>query len=181
MPATPRKRGLALVAAAAGLGLVASPLALTSGAIAADSSNASDATHSHAAKAQKKKKVDYDADKGTPLYDQDSRRWGRRKLGNRHHTIASAGCALTATAMAISRISGKRINPGQLDRYCDRHGGYWGNNLVWERAAKARGLTAGRPRFRLKTIDKNLKRNRPVVIGVSFKKGGAGGANGTDH
>ena len=38
MPATPRKRSFALVAAAAGLGLVASPLALTSGALADDAS-----------------------------------------------------------------------------------------------------------------------------------------------
>ena len=36
MPATPRKRSFALVAAAAGLGLVASPLALTSGALDVD-------------------------------------------------------------------------------------------------------------------------------------------------
>ncbi len=129
-----------------------------------------------------KPKVDYDADKGTPLYDQDDRRWGGRALGNKKLTIARAGCALTATAMAISRISGRPIDPGELDRYCDHHGGYYGNNLSWEHAARARGLTASRPAFSLDRIDANLRQNRPVVIGVSYR-GGAnnGGANGTDH
>ena len=56
MPATPRKRGLALVAAAAGLGLVASPLALTSGALADDSSKSSAAT----SQAKKVKRIKLD-------------------------------------------------------------------------------------------------------------------------
>jgi len=129
-----------------------------------------------------KPKRDYDADKGTPMYDQDSAPWGDNPLGNKKLTIAQAGCALTATAMAISRISGRRINPGQLDRWCDNHGGYIGNNLDWADAARARGLTASRPKFSLERIDKNLLQNRPVVIGVSYAGGkNNGGANGTDH
>ena len=59
MPATPRKRGLAVVAAAAGLGLVASPLALTSGAVADETSTtAAPASQAKAAKAKKLTKID---------------------------------------------------------------------------------------------------------------------------
>ena len=138
-----------------------------------------EATRAAMARKLRAKTPDFDADRGTPLFDQDDPRWGRRHLGNKHHTIDSAGCALTATAMAISRISGRRIDPGELDRWCDRNGGYFGNDLIWDRAARARGLRAARPAFSLERIDANLAGGRPVVIGVNFKKGG--GVNGTDH
>lgn len=117
---------------------------------------------------------------GTPLYRQGDSRWGSRTLG-RNYTIASAGCAMTATAMAISKISGRPINPGELDAYLDRNGGYSGDALYWDKAAHARGLHASRPSWSLSTIDANLKAGRPVVIGVDYKAGSGGGANGTDH
>ena len=117
---------------------------------------------------------------GTPLYRQGDPRWGSRTLG-RNYTIASAGCAMTATAMAISKISGRPINPGELDAYLDRNGGYSGDGLYWDKAAHARGLHASRPGWSLSTIDANLKAGRPVVIGVDYKAGSGGGANGTDH
>ncbi|HEY3444961.1 MAG TPA: LysM peptidoglycan-binding domain-containing protein [Myxococcales bacterium] len=120
------------------------------------------------------------ADKGTPNYSQHDPRWAGRVLG-RNCTIGSAGCAMTATAMAISKISGKNINPAELDHYCDTHGGYYGDGLVWDVAAKARGLHASRPGWSLSTIDANLKAGKPVVIGVDYKPGSYGGANGTDH
>ena len=61
MPATPRKRGLALVAAAAGLALVASPLALTSGATADETtSTTAAAPKADKAKKAKKKRVKVD-------------------------------------------------------------------------------------------------------------------------
>lgn len=120
------------------------------------------------------------AGSGTPRYCQGDSRWGRRTLG-RSYTIASAGCAMTATAMAISKISGRPINPGELDTYLDSHGGYVGDALVWSTAARARGLSANRPGWSLTTIDANLKAGRPVVIGVDYKAGSNGGANGTDH
>ncbi len=88
---------------------------------------------------------------------------------------------MTATAMAISKISGRAINPGELDQYLDSHGGYSGNGLIWGVAAKARGLTGGHVGFSLGTIDSNLRAGKPVVIGVDYKAGSNGGSNGTDH
>lgn len=120
------------------------------------------------------------ADKGTPMYAQGDSRWGNRTLG-RNYTIRSAGCAMTATAMAISKISGRPINPGELDAYLDKNGGYYGDGLVWGVAARARGLSATKVGWSLGTIDANLKAGRPMVIGVDYKAGSGGGANGTDH
>ncbi|MFN7130723.1 MAG: LysM peptidoglycan-binding domain-containing protein [Myxococcales bacterium] len=121
-----------------------------------------------------------DARNGTPLWSQGDPRWGNRTLG-RSHTIRSAGCAMTATAMAISKISGRTIDPGQLDAYLDRNGGYYGDGLVWNTAARAAGLSAAKVGFSLSTIDAQLRKGHPVVIGVDFKAGSGGGANGTDH
>jgi LysM repeat protein len=117
---------------------------------------------------------------GVPLYSQSDSRWGGRRLGS-SSSISAAGCAMTSVAMAISKISGKPIDPGQLDQYLDTHRGYYGNALVWGTAAAARGLKASKSGWSLSTIDANLKAGKPVVIGVDYKAGSGGGANGTDH
>jgi hypothetical protein len=121
---------------------------------------------------------------GVPLYRQGDPAWGTRKLGRDEDlSIHAAGCALTATAMAISKISGQPINPGELDEYLDRHDGYVGNGIKWGVAAQARGLQAvwPFPSWSLATLDRELAAGRPVVAGVDYKQGSAGGANGTDH
>jgi predicted chitinase len=117
---------------------------------------------------------------GTPKYRQGDSQWGGRRLGH-SSSLAAAGCAVTATAMALSKISGKVINPGELDRYMDTHRGYAGNGIMWGQAAKAAGMGAGKPGWSLNTIDKQLKAGRPVVVGVDYRLGSNGGANGTDH
>jgi len=117
---------------------------------------------------------------GTPMYRQGDPEWGSRTLG-RSSSVARAGCAMTATAMAISRISGNTVSPGELDRYLDSHGGYSGNGLNWDVAARSQGLTANRPAWSMDTINRNLDQGRPVVMGVDYKAGSNGGANGTDH
>lgn len=117
---------------------------------------------------------------GTPMFRQGDPEWGSRALGT-GSSIGRAGCAMTATAMAISRISGNTVNPGELDRYLDSHGGYSGNGLNWDVAARSQGLTANRPGWSMDTINRNLDQGRPVVVGVDYKAGSNGGANGTDH
>ena len=117
---------------------------------------------------------------GVPLWRQGDPRWGGRTLGH-SATIASAGCAMTSTAMAISKISGKTIDPATLDHYLDTHGGYSGDGLIWDVAARAAGLDAAKASWSLSTIDAQLSKGHPVVIGVDYKPGSNGGANGTDH
>ncbi len=117
---------------------------------------------------------------GTPLYRQGDPEWGSRALG-RGGSMARSGCAVTATAMAISRISGQPITPGELDQFLDTHQGYSGNAVRWEVAARARGLGVERPAWSMDTINNQLDRGRPVVMGVDSRPGSNGGANGTDH
>ena len=115
---------------------------------------------------------------GVPLYRQGDSAWGKRFLGSSNDkTIHAKGCAMTATAMAISKTSGKTINPLELDDYLDQHAGYAGNDIKWDVAAKARGLRADRKKnCLLDTVDKELAANRPVVTGVDYK-----GSSGVDH
>ncbi len=116
-----------------------------------------------------------------PVYRQGDPRWGGRALGT-GSSISAAGCAMTATAMAISKISGQPIDPGQLDRYLDSNRGYSGNAVNWSTAAQSRGLRAESPAWSLGRIDQELAAGRPVVVGVNHTNGRSnGGANGTDH
>ncbi|MDY7231355.1 glucosaminidase domain-containing protein [Hyalangium rubrum] len=117
---------------------------------------------------------------GTPIYKQGDAQWGGRTLGS-SSSLAAAGCAMTSTAMAISKITGKVINPGELDQYLDKNGGYSGNGLIWGKAAQMAGLGASKPGWSFDNINKQIDAGRPVVIGVDYKAGSNGGANGTDH
>jgi hypothetical protein len=117
---------------------------------------------------------------GTPMYRQGDPQWGSRRLGT-SSSLSAAGCAMTATAMAVSKISGKVINPGEMDAHLDKTGGYSGNALIWGAAAKMGGLGAAKSAWNLNTINKQIDAGRPVVIGVDYKAGSGGGSNGTDH
>jgi len=117
---------------------------------------------------------------GTPKFKQGDAEWGSRTLGS-SSSLAAAGCAMTATAMAVSKITGKTINPGQMDAWLDKNGGYSGNGLIWGKAAQMGGLGASKTPFNLSNINKQIDAGRPVVIGVDYKAGSNGGANGTDH
>ena len=117
---------------------------------------------------------------GTPIFKQGDAQWGSRTLG-KSSSLSAAGCAMTSMAMAVSKIKGEVINPGEMDQYLDKNGGYVGNGLVWGKAAQIGGLTASKSAFNFETINKQIDAGRPVVIGVDYKAGSNGGANGTDH
>jgi len=117
---------------------------------------------------------------GTPIFKQGDAQWGSRTLG-KSSSLSAAGCAMTSMAMAVSKIKGEVINPGEMDQYLDKNGGYVGNGLVWGKAAQMGGLTASKSAFNFDTINKQIDAGRPVVIGVDYKAGSNGGANGTDH
>jgi hypothetical protein len=117
---------------------------------------------------------------GTPIFKQGDARWGRARLG-RDTTIAKSGCAMSSTAMAMSKITGEPITPDVLNGWLAKNHGYSGDAMDWSRVGKARGLEVRRESFRLSTIDANLEAGKPVVVGVDYKAGSNGGANGTDH
>lgn len=116
---------------------------------------------------------------GTPMFRQGDAQWGSLTLG-KDRTISSKGCAMTSTAMALSKISGTVINPAELDAHLDANKGYQGDALVWDKAAKMVGLSASKPGWNMDTINNQIDAGRPVVIGVDYKAGSTGN-NGTDH
>lgn len=118
---------------------------------------------------------------GTPMFRQGDPEWGARVM-RKVTSLSRSGCAVTVTAMAMSKISGRTITPGELDQYLDTHGGYTRTNAMdWSVAVRAQGLTTERARWSLDRINEELDAGRPVAVGVDYKPGSEGGANGTDH
>ena len=54
---------------------------------------------------------------GTPIFKQGDAEWGRTRLGKGGATIPQAGCAMPSTAMAMSKITGKRVDDKGVTRY----------------------------------------------------------------
>jgi hypothetical protein len=83
---------------------------------------------------------------GVPAFSQRSPGWSRQALGTDPvDTIGSAGCAMTAVAMVQAAL-GYTTNPGDLNRWLIRHGGYVDNDiLLWRQAV---GATRGAVRWR---------------------------------
>lgn len=113
---------------------------------------------------------------GVPQYKQGDAAWGGIRL-NDDDTISSAGCAITAAAMAVSAVSGVRIDPSQVDAQLDRTGGYsagcdsigdWNKigGVVSPPVSLSRkdGLTPA-------ALDAQLAAGKPVVIGVNYSGG----------
>lgn len=117
---------------------------------------------------------------GTPIYKQNDPEWGRVKLG-RSETIGSSGCAVTAVAMVLSKLSGEQVTPRDLDAYLDGRRGYAKDSLDWQKAAGMKGLSTRREYLTLARLDAQLEAGRPALVGVDYKAGSGGGANGTDH
>lgn len=102
-----------------------------------------------------------------PFYNQGNKEWKDRVLG-KVATIGPKGCAVTAMAMAVSAISGKHVDPGEMDAYLDEHGGYSGDSVYWGKAAQAAGLTATRHvGFDVGILDQSLGAGKPCVISVN--------------
>jgi LysM repeat protein len=120
---------------------------------------------------------------GVPLFNQNDPAWGAQDLGTgrNNNTIGSAGCAISASAMAVSALSGQTVTPQEMDRHLDRNGGYSGDAVNFGQTAGVvqtdPPITATRQRnFSVSDIDQQLAQGRPVVIGVDYKNG-----QGTDH
>ena len=105
---------------------------------------------------------------GVPLYNQSDNRWGPRILG-KLYTIRQKGCAVTSTAMALSKIGGTEIDPAQMDEFLDNHEGYDDQDrLYWQIAASKIGHTAtfynGYIARHRTVVDDELDAGRPVAL-----------------
>lgn len=102
-------------------------------------------------------------------------RWGGDPLANTKGTLAAEGCAVTSTAMVLASY-GVDTDPGRLNRFLTRNGGYVGNGwLVWEKAAEfppGRCQKAYEDNASFARIDLNLLRGNPVIVRVRLADGG---------
>lgn len=68
---------------------------------------------------------------GWTMYKQCDSKWGSQQLGTCSQTICSAGCAMSSVAMIIATRGGK-YDPGSLDSWLTKNGGYSGGcNIIW--------------------------------------------------
>ncbi|XHR27789.1 MAG: C39 family peptidase [Chthoniobacteraceae bacterium] len=109
-----------------------------------------------------------------PSFRQGDSRWGKEPLGDTVGTLSGEGCAVTSAAMVLAAY-GVDTDPGRLNGYLTRNGGYVGQGwLVWEKAAE---FTPGRCEKAYENdasfarIDWNLLRGNPVIVRVRFPGG----------
>jgi LysM repeat protein len=106
----------------------------------------------------------------TPLFRQGDPAWRAQRLGvsGEGPTLAQAGCALTACAMALSRIGGTVLTPDALLRHLQASGGFQGPLLDWSAAGSAiPGQTRASPgTLDCAQVDRELEAGRPVLLRV---------------
>jgi LysM repeat protein len=105
-----------------------------------------------------------------PRFRQSDPAWRSQRLGvaGDGPTLAQAGCAVTACAMALSRIGGTVLTPDALLRHLRSSGGFQGPLLDWSASGSA---IAGRPRaspgdLDCAQLDRELDAGRPVLLRV---------------
>ncbi len=124
---------------------------------------------------------------GVPRFNQGDAAWGSQRLGGAgevasgsRDSIRAQGCAITASAMAVSALSGRTVTPQEMDSYLDRNGGYSGNAVDFTRVG---GVTGGEPRITptrmrgnltVEGIDQQLDAGRPVLVGVNWRTNNTG-------
>lgn len=77
--------------------------------------------------------------RGLQFFSQGDPAWANVKLGTCPETIGSAGCAITAVAMAMTSL-GVEVNPRTLNDYLTNNHGYASGCLIfWGKAAEFDG------------------------------------------
>jgi hypothetical protein len=106
----------------------------------------------------------------TPLFRQGDPAWRTERLGvsGEGPTLAQAGCALTACAMALSRIGGTVLTPDALLRHLRASSGFQGPLLDWSAAGSAipGGTCASPGALDREQLDRELDAGRPVLLRV---------------
>jgi len=107
---------------------------------------------------------------GTPLFRQGDPAWRTERLGvsGEGPTLGSAGCAVTACAMALSRLGNTVLTPDALVRHLRASGGFNGPLVDWSVAGAAvRGAPRACPGdLDCAAVDRDLDAGRPVLLRV---------------
>jgi len=105
-----------------------------------------------------------------PRFRQGDPAWRAERLGvsGEGPTLAQAGCALTACAMALSRIGGTTLTPDALLHHLRGSGGFQGPLLDWSAAGSAipGGTRASPGALDCTRLDRELDAGRPVLLRV---------------
>jgi len=108
---------------------------------------------------------------GTPLLRQGDPAWRTERLGlsGEGPTLAHAGCAVTACAMALSRLGGRLVTPDALVRHLRACGGFKGTLVDWSVAGSAipGGPRASPGDLDCNQLDRELDSGRPVLLRVA--------------
>ena len=102
---------------------------------------------------------------GVPLFKQGDPQWSGNKLGS-SSTIGKVGCAMTSTAMVLSKLKGQYVYPNELNSYLMKNGGYSGNCIYWGVAAGYIGKRYTAYSYTKSVVDNELNSGRPMVISV---------------
>ncbi|HZJ52495.1 MAG TPA: LysM peptidoglycan-binding domain-containing protein [Myxococcaceae bacterium] len=106
----------------------------------------------------------------TPRFRQSDPAWRSERLGvsGEGPTLAEAGCAVTACAMALSRIGGATLTPDVLVRHLRASGGFQGPLLDWSAAGSAipAGPRASAGDLDCAQLDRELDAGCPVLLRV---------------
>jgi len=109
-----------------------------------------------------------------PSFAQGDPRWATDLLGSTPGTLHDEGCAVTSAAMVLASY-GIDTDPGRLNRFLTRHGGYTPEGwLFWEKAAEivpGRCEKAYEDNPSYARIDANLLCGNPVIIRIRFPSG----------
>ncbi|RPH71722.1 MAG: LysM peptidoglycan-binding domain-containing protein [Myxococcaceae bacterium] len=105
-----------------------------------------------------------------PRFRQSDPAWRSERLGvsGEGPTLAQAGCAVTACAMALSRIGGTVLTPDALLRHLRASGGFQGPLLDWSAAGAAipRRPRASPADLDCARVDRELDAGHPVLLRV---------------
>jgi hypothetical protein len=107
---------------------------------------------------------------GTPLFRQGDPVWRSERLGVAAEgpTLAHAGCAVTACAMALSRMGDTVVTPDALVRHLRESGGFQGPLVDWSVAGGVlpRAVRASPGGLDCTELDHELDSGRPVLLRV---------------
>ncbi len=109
-----------------------------------------------------------------PHFAQADPRWSSQKLGATPASLGAEGCAVTSAAMVLASY-GADLDPGRLNTFLQRNGGYTERGwLYWEKASAHPPAVAEHAyeddasHF---LIDWNLLRGNPVIVRLRYPDG----------
>ena len=114
-------------------------------------------------------KLRYESSNGTPRFGKEDIPF-HNQMG-KDKNIERLGSGTSAVGMALSKISGVVVDPGQVHGQLTKTGGFAKNEVDWDKAAKTVGMGAQSGYMDFGKMDKELAAGRPVVVPVDFANG----------